>query len=271
MSNYEEKKQARIDRYRDLADKADAKSEAAGKQASSLLSVIPPGQPILIGHHSEGRHRSHLRRVDSKMGQCVAESKKADHYRSKANAAESNRAISSDDPEALKLLRFKLADMERRRETMKTINAAWRKAKRPNSDDLEGWEKVREIAKLSKHMTATLRVGVGNGPKAWQPFERYQLSNLGGNIKNVKDRIKRLEAEATAEHKETEHDGFTVVENVDENRVQIIFPGKPNAETRTLLKCNGFRWAPSQGAWQRQLNNAGRWAADTVAKSIAQS
>lgn len=40
-----------------------------------------------------------------------------------------------------------------------------------------------------------------------------------------------------------------------EYRLQIIFDGKPNADVRTELKGEGFRWAPSQGAWQRQLTD----------------
>ena len=37
---------------------------------------------------------------------------------------------------------------------------------------------------------------------------------------------------------------------------------KPDADTRQALKSEGFKWAPSQGAWQRQLNqNAIRAAA----------
>jgi len=52
-----------------------------------------------------------------------------------------------------------------------------------------------------------------------------------------------------------------VVENFEENRLQIVFDGKPSAEVRSELKGNGFRWAPSQEAWQRQLNNGARYAA----------
>ena len=268
MNDYESKKQARIDRYRKMADKADANSSAAGERATGLLSAIPPGQPILIGHHSEKRHRSHLRRADSAMGKCVSESKKADHYRRKADAAENNRAISSDDPEAVTLLRSKLADLERTREQRKAINAAWRKAGKPDAENLEGWEKVAELAKLrpGSALATSLRVSVGTGPRVFAPFPAYSLSNLGARIKATKDRIAHLKRESAAEHKETEHNGITVVENVEANRLQIIFPGKPSADVRTLLKRNGFRWAPSAGAWQRQLNNAARWSAETVIK-----
>ena len=50
-------------------------------------------------------------------------------------------------------------------------------------------------------------------------------------------------------------DGGEVVVNIGENRLQIVFDGKPDADLRAELKCKGFRWAPSQGAWQRQLTD----------------
>lgn len=55
--------------------------------------------------------------------------------------------------------------------------------------------------------------------------------------------------------------GFQVVENYDMDRVQIIFPDKPSAEERAMLKGEAFKWAPSQGAWQRQLTANGLAAA----------
>lgn len=35
-----------------------------------------------------------------------------------------------------------------------------------------------------------------------------------------------------------------------------------------MLKSRGFRWSPSEGAWQRLLNNAGIYAARYVVQSI---
>lgn len=52
--------------------------------------------------------------------------------------------------------------------------------------------------------------------------------------------------------------------NQEENRVQILFDGKPDANIRSELKHAGFRWAPSQGAWQRMLNHDGIYAAKTI-------
>ena len=56
--------------------------------------------------------------------------------------------------------------------------------------------------------------------------------------------------------------GGEVNVNEAENRLQLIFADKPDADTRQALKSEGFKWASSQGAWQRQLNqNAIRAAA----------
>jgi len=52
-----------------------------------------------------------------------------------------------------------------------------------------------------------------------------------------------------------------VVLNEALNRVQIIFPNKPTDNERRILKSHAFRWAPSVGAWQRQLTRNGVRAA----------
>ena len=61
---------------------------------------------------------------------------------------------------------------------------------------------------------------------------------------------------------------FKVVENTEIMRLQIIFDGKPDPEVRTVLKKNGFKWAPSQGAWQRLLNTSARYALNCVRKEL---
>lgn len=70
------------------------------------------------------------------------------------------------------------------------------------------------------------------------------------------------EKEADTEDRETEINGepCTVVENADIMRLQLMFDGKPDEETRSKLKANGFRWSPKNGAWQRQLTENARRA-----------
>jgi len=73
----------------------------------------------------------------------------------------------------------------------------------------------------------------------------------------MKERIAHLERQAQDTTTEAEIGQVTVVDNVEENRVQIMFPDKPSAEIRSKLKANGFRWAPKWDGrpWQRKRSD----------------
>jgi len=40
--------------------------------------------------------------------------------------------------------------------------------------------------------------------------------------------------------------------NLEINRIQFIFDEIPSEETRKMLKSHGFKWSPTETAWQRQ-------------------
>lgn len=82
----------------------------------------------------------------------------------------------------------------------------------------------------------------------------YVLQNSNGRIKAIKDRLAKLEKEKAIETKEIEINDIKVIDNTELSRIQIIFPNIPDAEIRSQLKKNGFKWAPSQGAWQNFRN-----------------
>ena len=56
--------------------------------------------------------------------------------------------------------------------------------------------------------------------------------------------------------------------SLQNSRVMLIFPDKPEADVRSLLKRHGFKWSPSRNAWVRMLNNAGRYAAERVREQL---
>lgn len=85
-----ERAAARAERLEQRAAKAELEAErrfAAGRQ---IADGIPMGQPILVGHHSEGRHRRDLARIDSNYSRAFEASQKADELRSRAQAAAAN-------------------------------------------------------------------------------------------------------------------------------------------------------------------------------------
>lgn len=72
--------------------------------------------------------------------------------------------------------------------------------------------------------------------------------------------IKDLMSQNYSIAKQQDFKHFTVIENEQINRYQIIFGGKPAPEIIKNLKENGFKWAPSQKAWQRQITINGKLA-----------
>jgi len=63
MNTYEAKQAARKARYQERAGQAMQQSDAVAAQASQMASVIPMGQPILVGHHSERSDRRYRERI----------------------------------------------------------------------------------------------------------------------------------------------------------------------------------------------------------------
>lgn len=103
-----------------------------------------------------------------------------------------------------------------------------------------------------------------------RPHQSFELSNLGANIRRLEKRREQLAAMKASARCERMVGLVKVVEDPEIARIQLFFPGKPDEATRGKLKSAGFRWAPSEGAWQRQLNNSGRYAAAQVLKDIAE-
>lgn len=261
QANYEERKQARIDRLNKKAEKASKASEQLYNESKKMADVIPCGQPILIGHHSERSDRNFRNRIHNKMKKSVEEADKSEYYEKRARAAESNQAISSDDPKAIEKLQLKIEQAQKKQEIMKACNKIVKNKKLSND------EKILKIMDLN--LTSTIAT------KLLQPdymghigFPAYAIQNNNANISRMKKRLESLKISEMAETKEKEYNGFKVVENVEENRIQLIFDYKPDYETRSLLKRNGFRWSHYNKAWQRHLNNLGRYAAQHFIKQI---
>lgn len=166
--------------------------------------------------------------------------------------------VQSDDPQALDKIRGKIVVAEAQQEHMKIVNAYYRKHK-----TLEGCDALDENEKreLLASMSRDWRVDP-------VPFESYELTNNNTNIRRMRERLASLEKVKSTESSEREIDGVRFVSNKDAMRIQIFFEEKPDKDTREMLKSNGFVWAPSAGAWQRQLTENGERAAARVFKTL---
>lgn len=251
--NYEEKKRNRIEHAKKQAEKNEKLSGELFDKAKQMASIIPFGQPIMVGHHSEQSDRNYRNKIHNTFGKAFKAEDKAKYYQEKAETIESNDAIFSDDPDAIKKLKEKLTSLEKNQQFMKAANQCLRKKDKAGFLQLEmGTEAMWE------ELTQPNNFG----------FPHYKFANNSAEIRRVKDRITHLEKIQALETKEIRIGDARIVMNVEANRVQILFDAIPSEEMRKKLKSNGFRWSPSQSAWQRHITNAAIYAAKELLRPI---
>lgn len=123
LNSYEEQQEARRERFEGRSAAATAESRQRSQAARNIMSMIPAGQPILVGHHSERRHRSDLNKVDTNMRKSWEASQKANYYAQRAESVGTG-GISSVDPDAVFKVYEKLHDLEVLQDKMKEANAS---------------------------------------------------------------------------------------------------------------------------------------------------
>jgi hypothetical protein len=258
MNDYEIKKQNRIERYQELAEKNKRLSDQASNRAHEMASIIPIGQPILIGHYSESRDRRYRERIHNTFGKAVELDKKADYYENKVQSAENNNTISSDDPEAATKLKEKIEAAESNQTKMRGFNKCLRN--KDNAGMLALGFSQSMIDELSKPDFCG-RLG----------FVDYQLTNNNANIRRMKERLEEIEKRSQNITNEVTIGDVRILDNVEANRLQMFFPGKPDDEVRDELKHNGFRWSPREGSWQRFRSNYAIYIAKQIANKLQEA
>lgn len=184
---YREKRERKAERLREWADGREAKQHGLNEAArgDEAATGIPFGQPILVGHHSERRHRNAIAKIDRAMGAAVENSRKADDMRSRADniEAQASQAIYSDDPDAAERLAEKIATLEAERNRVKAYNRTCKKG--GEHGDLTLLSEAQR-----KDLAVTMRVQAYACPNG--RFPAYHLQNLGGNINRLKKRAASL-------------------------------------------------------------------------------
>ena len=186
--DYQDRKEARVERYEERVARAQAESAAASQAAHDILKYIPPGQPILVGHHSERGHRRALEKSDNNMRKSIEAGEKAAYYAGRAASAASNTAISSDDPDALEKLEAKLAKLQADQEWDKGLNAHYRK-----HGTVKGYEGISDegAAKIDAQLAEQDASPYSSGRHL--PIPSWQLSNRNAEINRLKKRIVSLQ------------------------------------------------------------------------------
>lgn len=258
MSTREEKKQARIERYRRCAENAISASNAAYYHSNQLVANIPLGQPIQPGRRGIP-HRKTLDKSWEAMGKSVKLSEKAEYYERKAEAAENNDAIYLEDENAVEKLTAKIDELEKKQEFMKAVNKIVRSKK---FTDMQKVEQIKALGVSEERAVEVVNVPDWSGTFG---FARFSLTNNSANIRRYKERLEQAKKLQETETKDYEINGVKVCENTEENRLQLFFNGKPSDEMRQELKHNAFRWSPYNGCWQSYLN---RWQIDRAKRLL---
>ena len=118
-SDYEERRKQRIERYKELSMKAQERSSRYSNSNANRILQIAPGQPILVGHHSEKKHRKLIKRAQDDIRRSIEEDNKSKFYKERAITAENSKVIYSDDPQAINKLKEKLERLENERASIK--------------------------------------------------------------------------------------------------------------------------------------------------------
>ena len=169
-----------------------------------------------------------------------------------------NNTIYSEDPNAIEKLTEKLTACKERQEWMKEVNAYYRK-----HGTIRGMPRMTE--QMAENLEAEMRI------VTWDPmpYPRFSLTNNNAEIHRLEKRIEQLKNERDVGFTGWEFDGGEAVANTEKRRLQLFFDEKPDEGKRTMLKRYGFRWTPTEGAWQRLLNDNAIYACAPLPLSVS--
>ena len=241
------------------ASKVNASLAAHGR----IISVMITGPARFPVARNDKANESYRKRLEEQ-----SEFRKRALTAIKRKIAPETGAIMAGDKGAVESLKTKLQGLIDAQESMKKANAIVRRyysvSPRPYTSSLKpGKGEAGYLAEMKEagFTEAQARDLAKPGTFGDLGFASYSLSNNNANIARVRERIAGLEAMKERGNSEQEWSGgVRVEEDAEDARIRILFPGKPSPEAISALKSGGFRWSPSSGAWQRQLNNNGRWA-----------
>jgi len=189
-TDYEERREARKLRYEELSKKAEERSNQYSNSTANRILSMTPGQPIIIGHHSEKKARRLHEKAWQDIGKSIEEDKKSQYYKDKVKSIENSKVIYNDDPNAIEKLKDKLAYLERTKELIKADeeHTSWQL----QNIGARIRETKRRIARLEKLEEVEFEDREFNGGKAIHNKEinRIQLIFDGIPDENIRTALK---------------------------------------------------------------------------------
>lgn len=147
--DFEERKERRIESYKRKAEKNKMEAQQRAEQGTNILRIMN-GQPLLIGHHSESRHRADLKRIDNNFRKANELESKSNYYVDRADSAEKNNAISSDDPKAIEKLEQKLNVLNKQKLEVKSRKHEYYELPYINAEIKRIKTRIRQLKELDE-------------------------------------------------------------------------------------------------------------------------
>ena len=226
-----------------LERKAERLHGWAAKRETAAAAVFKAGE-VYHGDTAFNTQPGHIperARLIAREDRAYASHKKAQGMESRAAGIEHalDRSIYSDDPDALESLAARIAELEASRDRMKRINAEIRKG--------DGW--LDRLAASGcpitdhegKHLVDAARFSGSKG------YPAYALTNIGGNIRRLKERaeeIKRRNEQAT---KAENAGGVLIDDSPGCDWARVTFAEKPDRAVLDALRAAGWQWG--NGSW----------------------
>jgi len=193
--------------------------------------------------------------INSKLNELIDFSKKGQNKLLQSITAETDKAIKTGTVGALEILQQKLKEAELIHKLNLDGNKVLRKFNANPNATVENL--IDELIKVGFSPEMAKKEGEFMFNHKYMGFS---LINSNAKIKRIKEQIALEEKlntrKTTVGNKTYTFDGGTIVDNLELNKIQILFDQKPNETIRSFLKKAGqaFKWSPLNSAWQRQLN-----------------
>lgn len=232
-----ERLEHKLEKREEWAEKAHERCSAEFNTASEIIKDIPPGQPIMTGHHSEAGHRRLLDRSASHMDKGCEQYKLAEYHESKARGLQEKleKTIFSDDEDAVERIEAKIEQKQKLQEAFKTVNKGIKKG------TLTIVEAIRLLTDAGERNAAWYV-----DPKYGVPS--YHMTNNNSEIRRLKQRLVTIQnRNARREAAEQSENGITITRNVNIAYIDITFAEKPDRTIINALKTSSFYWR--QGSW----------------------
>lgn len=256
-----ERLERRADKREQWAGTRTAKAAAAFQRSrlDEETTGIPLGQPILVGHHSEGRHRRVIERARAALGHAVEHGRKAEEHASAASTirARLDHSIFSDDADAIEALERRAAQHDAEAEQANAINRAWRKGFARGGIEAATAELVA-MGLDAAHVSRLLRT------MALCPWLKAPESTTHPRAAARRDRQRIEEIRRDASSRQQRADDVATVDGpAISDRAQgwavVSFPAPPDRAIRRALRDAG--WVFSAGGWHGRR--------DTLPPSVA--